>query len=81
VKVAYPMDESKFFDKLTMNLELRANNLDSFSKIGSFPLSILANIAMAVIFLGGMYLLFPVLRNSAFVVFRRGEGESRVEYR
>jgi hypothetical protein len=71
VKIAYPMDEAKFFETVKVNLELRANNLDSFSAVGSFPLSILANIAMAVIFLVGMYLLFPILRNTAFVVFKR----------
>lgn len=84
VKIAYPMDEAKFLDKVTLNLELRANNLDSFSKVGSFPLSLLANVAMAVVFLGGMYLLFPVLRNTAFVVFRRSqavEPSESVEYR
>jgi hypothetical protein len=73
------MDEARFFDTVKMNLELRVNNLDSFSKVGSFPLSIIANIVMAAVFLGGMYIMFPLLRNTAFVVFRRstflGDGE------
>ena len=63
------MDESKFFDTVKMNLELRADNLDSFSRVGSFPLSTLASIAMAVIVLGSMYALFPSLRSSVFGIF------------
>ena len=69
VKVAYAMDEAKYFETVTMNIELRADHLDSFSRIGSFPLSLLANIAMLTIFFGVMWLLFPALRNTVFVIF------------
>lgn len=71
VKVAYAVDESKYFDNVTMNLELRADNLNSFSKVNNFKLSILANIAMSVLFLGLMYFAFPILRNTAFVIFSK----------
>ena len=69
VKVSFAMDEAKFFDRATVNLELRADRLDSFSKVGSFSVSILANVVMCGIFLGAMYLLFPSLRSVAFAVF------------
>lgn len=75
VKVAYAMDESKYFETVTMNLELRANNLSSFSKVGSFTVSVVSGIFMSALFLGIMYLIFPVLRQTAFVVFT-SNGES-----
>lgn len=75
VKVAFAMDEAMFFDGVTMNLELRADRLDSFSKVGNFKLSIAANIAMVAVFLGLMYALFPALRTSAFAVFTRKSGD------
>lgn len=71
VKVAFAMDEAKYFETVAVNMELRADCLDSFSRIGSFPLSILGNLAMLAVFFGLMWYLFPSLRSTAFVVFQR----------
>ena len=76
VKVAYAMDEAKYFETVSMNIELRADRLDSFSRIGNFPLSLLANIAMVAIFFGVMWLLFPSLRNTVFVIFGKQKESS-----
>jgi hypothetical protein len=71
VKVAYAMDEAAFFQTVKLNLELRADNLDSFSRFGSFPLSVLANIVLVGIFFGVMWYLFPSLRETVFALFGR----------
>lgn len=76
VKVAYAMDEAKYFETVSMNIELRADRLDSFSRIGNFPLSLLANIAMVAIFFVVMWLLFPSLRNTVFVIFGKQKESS-----
>jgi len=70
VKVAFAMDEAKYFETVSVNMELRADRLDSFSRIGSFPLSLLGNVVMLAIFFGLMWYLFPSLRSTAFVVFQ-----------
>lgn len=70
VKVAFAMDEAKYFETVSVNMELRPDRLDSFSRIGSFPLSLLGNLAMVIVFFGLMWYLFPSLRSSAFVVFQ-----------
>jgi len=66
IKVALAMDEAKMFDDISLNLELRANNLHAFSKVGNYWVSMLANLAMITIFLGVLYLMFPQLRTSVF---------------
>ena len=71
VKVAMAMDESKLFEKVKMNIELRPDSLDSFSKVDSFFLSVLANVVMVILFLGIMYALFPVLRSTVFLMQKK----------
>ena len=80
VKVSYAVDEAKFFEGVKMNLELRANKMDSFSRVGSFPISILANIVMVLVFLGFMYAFFPSLRSTAFVVFSKTNSPTQKRY-
>ena len=60
------MDEAKLFDRVKVNFELRPDNLNAFSKVDNVVVSMLANIAMIIAFLGIMYILFPVLRQSVF---------------
>ena len=69
VKVAFAMDEAKYFETVSMNLELRPDKLDSFSRIGSFPLSLFGNIVMLAAFFGIMWYLFPSLRTTVFAIF------------
>lgn len=66
VKVALAMDEVTFFDQVKVNFELRADNLNSFSRVNSIGFSAAASIFMMAAFLGIMWLLFPVLRESVF---------------
>lgn len=49
-----------------VNLELRRDNLDSFSKIDNFWLSLAANIVMIFIVFGVMYKAFPIVRTTIF---------------
>ena len=68
VKITLALDEAKLFDPVYLNLELRSDNLDSFSKVKNFDLSVLANIIMVILFLGIMYALFPILRKTVFAI-------------
>ena len=78
VKVALAMDEAQMFGQVKLNIELRPDNLNAFSKIGSFPLSLLANIAMIAVFLGVMYYLFPIVRQTVFGVKRSENNGQKV---
>jgi hypothetical protein len=69
VKIAYALDEASFYDKVRVQLELRANNLDSFSRLKNYPATIALNVGMLVVFFGVMYLLFPSLRTTVFGLF------------
>ena len=69
VKNALAMDEAQMFTQVKVNFELRPDSLDSFSKIGSFPLSLGVNLIMLALFFGIMYALFPSLRTSVFGFF------------
>ena len=66
VKVALAMDEAEMFKGVALNLELRSDSINSFSKIDNYWLSLLANLGMIVVFLGIMYALFPILRSTVF---------------
>ena len=72
VKIAIPLDEAKFFKGQQINLELRVDSIDSFSKVDSFAMSMFANLAMCVVFLSIMYFLFPILRNTVFAFRQKG---------
>ena len=69
VKNALAMDEAQMFSQVKVNFELRPDNLDSFSRIGNFPLSLGANMIMLALFFGIMYAVFPSLRTSVFGFF------------
>ena len=71
VKVAYALDEASFYDKIRLTLELRANKLDSFSRMNNYPVTLALNAAMLLVFMSVMYLLFPSLRATAFGLFSR----------
>jgi hypothetical protein len=71
VKVAYALDEASFYDKIRLTLELRANKLDSFSRMNNYPVTLALNAAMLLVFMSVMYPLFPSLRATAFGLFSR----------
>ena len=66
VKVAYALDEAAFYDKIRLTMELRANKLESFSRLKNYPATIALNVGMLIVFFGVMYLLFPSLRTTVF---------------
>lgn len=70
VKVAFAMDEAAFYKQIRVNLELRENKLDSFSRIKNYPATIALNVGMLIVFFGIMYALFPSLRTSVFALFK-----------
>ncbi len=70
VKVAFAMDEAAFYKKVRVNLELRENSLNSFSRLKNYPATIALNLGMLFVFFGIMYALFPSLRSSVFAIFR-----------
>jgi hypothetical protein len=69
VKVALAMDEAVAVNgKILLNIELRRDSLDSFSRVGSFPLSLAANLGMLMVFFGVLYAAFPIVRTALFGV-------------
>lgn len=59
VKVAFAVDEAQFFKLTKLNIELRSDSLDSFSRVGSFPVSLAASITLIGAFIALMYFMFP----------------------
>ena len=59
-------------------MELRANNLNSFSRLNNYPATIALNVGMLVVFMGIMYLLFPSLRTTVFALCSRSKPETIV---
>eukprot|EP00347_Sterkiella_histriomuscorum_P017432 403349391 len=66
VKIAYAMDETQYFKTIPINFELRPDNLSSFSAVNNIAYGAAASIGMIVVFLGVMWALFPVLRETVF---------------
>jgi hypothetical protein len=71
VKVAFALDETAFYDKIRLTMELRANKLEAFSRLKNYPATIALNVVMLIVFMSVMYLLFPSLRATAFGLFTR----------
>lgn len=72
-KIAFALDEAAFYDKIRLTLELRPNKLDSFSRLNNYPATIALNVGMLVVFMGVMYLLFPSLRSTVFILCSRSK--------
>lgn len=49
-----------------MNIELRPDNVNAFSRVNNIAVNLLATLTMIAVFLGLMYALFPVLRTTVF---------------
>jgi len=70
VKVSHAMDEANLYDDLDVALELMANNVDSFSKLGNFSLSLGLTCLAMVIFFYSLYrwLLPSHIKNVMFAL-------------
>jgi hypothetical protein len=55
VKVSHAMDEANYYDELDVAFELMANNIDSFSKIDNFYMSLGITLLVLVLFFYGLY--------------------------
>jgi hypothetical protein len=55
VKISHAMDEANLYDELDVALELMANNVNSFSKINNFSLSLVLTVLAIGLFLFGLY--------------------------
>jgi len=55
VKVSHAMDEANLYDELDVALELKANNINSFSKVDNFSISLALSCLAIVFFFYSLY--------------------------
>jgi hypothetical protein len=66
MKIAFALDEAKFYEPTKISIELRADRLNSFSRIGNYPVTLGLSIAAVIFFMVMMYKMIPALRTSVF---------------